>query len=113
LQAALAIALILLSDLRGLLGYLGFTLSISAALSVASLFVLARREGHGSVAVWGYPWTPLFYVLATLTLAVLAGRREPMQLLAAVVTIVSGSVVFYAFGLHKVAAPAQPPTTNH
>jgi Mn2+/Fe2+ NRAMP family transporter len=45
--------------------------------------------------------TPLFYVLATLGLAILAGRREPMQLLAAVITIVSGSVVFYAFGLHK------------
>ena len=104
LQAALAIGLILLSDLRGLLGYLGFTLSISAALSVASLFVIARREGRGSVAVWGYPLTPVFYVAATLVLAVIAGRREPMQLLAAVITIVSGSVVFYAFGLHKVAS---------
>lgn len=106
LQAALAIALILVSDLRGLLGYLGFTLSISAALSVASLFVIARREGRGALAVWGYPLTPLLYVLATLVLAALAGRREPLQLLAALVTIVSGSVVFYAFGLHKVAAPA-------
>ena len=105
LQAALAIALILLSDLRGLLSYLGFTLSISAALSVASLFVIARREGRPPSAVWGYPLTPVFYVAATLILAILAGRREPMQLLAAVVTIVSGSVVYYAFGLHKVAAP--------
>ena len=106
LQAALAVALILLSDLRGLLGYLGFTLSISAALSVISLFVIARREGRRAIAVWGYPLTPLFYVLATLLLAALAGRREPMQLLAAIITIVSGSVVFYAFGLHKVAPPA-------
>ena len=104
-QAALAIALILLSDLRGLLGYLGFTLSISAALSVASLFVIARREGRQAVAVWGYPFTPIFYVAATLLLAALAGRREPMQLLAAVITIVSGSVVYYAFGLHKAAPP--------
>jgi amino acid transporter len=104
LQAALAIALILLSDLRGLLSYLGFTLSISAALSVASLFVIARREGRRPSAVWGYPLTPIFYVAATLVLAILAGRREPMQLLAAVITIVSGLVVYYAFGLHKAAA---------
>jgi APA family basic amino acid/polyamine antiporter len=107
LQAALAIGLILLSDLRGLLGYLGFTLSISAALSVVSLFVIARREGRKALAVWGYPLTPLFYVGATLLLAVIAGRREPVQLLAAVVTIVSGSVVFYAFGLHRVASRAR------
>lgn len=106
LQAGLAIALILLSDLRGLLSYLGFTLSISAALSVASLFVIAHREGSRSVAVWGYPLTPVFYVAATLVLAAMAGSREPMQFSAAVITIVSGSVVYYAFGLHKVARPS-------
>ena len=105
-QAALAIVLILLSDLRGLLSYLGFTLSISAALSVASLFVIARREGSQSIAVPGFPFTPIFYVTATLVLAAIAGWREPVQFLAAVVTIVSGSAVFYAFGLHKVAPPA-------
>jgi hypothetical protein len=103
LQAGLAIGLILLSDLRGLLSYLGFTLSISAALSVASLFVIAGREGRRSVAVWGYPLTPVFYVAATLVLAAMAASREPMQFLAAVITIVSGSVVYYGFGLHKVA----------
>ena len=105
-QAALAIVLILLSDLRGLLSYLGFTLSISAALSVASLFVIARREGRQAISAWGYPFTPIFYVAATLILAAIAGRREPVQLFAALITIVSGSVVYYAFGLHKTAPPA-------
>ena len=104
-QAALAILFIIISDLRGLLSYLGFTLSISAALSVASLFVIAKREGRQSVSVWGYPFIPVFYVVVTLVLAAIAGWREPMQLLAAVVTIVSGSAVYYAFGLHKVAPP--------
>lgn len=94
-QAALAILLISLSDLRGLLGYLGFTLSISAALSVASLFILAKREGRQTIAVPGYPFTPLFYVIVTLVLAGIAGARDPMQLLAAVVTIASGSVAYY------------------
>lgn len=108
-QAALAIVVIMLSDLRGLLSYLGFTLSISAALSVAALFVIARREGRQAVSVWGYPFTPLFYVLVTLVLAGIAGWREPVQLLAAVVTIVSGSVVYYAFGLHKIAPPVAVP----
>jgi APA family basic amino acid/polyamine antiporter len=111
-QAALAIVVIAMSDLRGLLSYLGFTLSLSAALSVASLFVIAKREGRQAVSVWGYPFTPLFYVLVTLVLAGIAGWREPVQLLAAVVTIVSGSVVYYAFGLHKVAAPMAIPAAE-
>jgi APA family basic amino acid/polyamine antiporter len=105
-QAALAIVVIAVSDLRGLLSYLGFTLSLSAALSVASLFIIAAREGRQAVSVPGYPLTPIFYVGVTLVLAGIAGSREPMQLLAAIVTIVSGSVVYYAFGLHRVAAPA-------
>jgi hypothetical protein len=49
----------------------------------------------------------VFYVVATLGLAAIAGWREPVQFLAAVITIVSGSAVYYAFGLHK-AAPAPP-----
>jgi hypothetical protein len=58
------------------------------------------------VSVWGYPFTPAFYVVATLILAAIAGRRSPMELLTAVITIVSGSLVFYAFGLHRVTMPA-------
>jgi APA family basic amino acid/polyamine antiporter len=107
-QALLAIALIALSDLRGLLSYLGFTLSMSAALTVASLFIIARREGRGAVAVWGYPLTPVFYVAATLILAGIAGSRQPVELLTALITIASGSVVYYAFGLHRVTASAVP-----
>jgi APA family basic amino acid/polyamine antiporter len=101
-QAVLAIAVIALSDLRGLLSYLGFTLSISGALTVAALFVVARREGRQAVSVWGYPFTPAFYVIVTLVLAAIAGRRAPVELLTSVITIVSGCAVFYAFGLHKV-----------
>ncbi len=103
----------LVSDLRGLLSYLGFTLSVSAALTVASLFLIAKREGRAAVAVWGYPFTPAFYVLATLILAALAGRRSPIELLTMVITLVSGSLVYYAFGLHRAwQLPARSVTTN-
>jgi APA family basic amino acid/polyamine antiporter len=109
-QALFGILVIAMSDLRGLLGYLGFTLSMSAALSVASLFIVAKREGRQAIQVWGYPWTPLLYVGITLLLAGIAGWRDPLQLAAAVATIVSGSVVYYLFGLHRVApsAPLAP-----
>jgi fructoselysine transporter len=106
-QALLAIALIALSDLRGLLSYLGFTLSMSGALTVASLFLVVKREGRGAVKVWGYPFTPAFYVLATLILAGIAGRRQPVELLTAVITIASGSLVYYVFGLNRVSVSRQ------
>jgi APA family basic amino acid/polyamine antiporter len=103
-QALLAIALIALSDLRGLLSYLGFTLSLSAALTVGSLFIIARRQGRAAVAVWGFPITPVFYIAATLILAAIAGRRQPLELVTSLITIASGSVVYYLFGLHRVTS---------
>ena len=45
----LAILLVLVSDLRSLLGYLGLTLSLSAAVTVSCLFVLRRRHGAGQL----------------------------------------------------------------
>ena len=95
LQALLAIVVIMIANLKELRSYLGFTLSISAALTVASLFVLRGREGPDAVPVAGYPITPAVFVIATLVLAALAGQRNPGELAAAAITIVSGSVVFF------------------
>lgn len=81
---------ILVADLKELLSYLGFTLSLSAALTVASVFVLARREGSRFRPMPGHPVVPAVYVAATVGLAALAGLRQPAQLAAAVVTIASG-----------------------
>ena len=109
LQAAFAIAVIAIADLKDLLSYLGFTLSMTAALTVASLFVLHARGGRKAVSVWGYPFTPIIYVGATLALAAIAGSRAPMELLTALITIISGSVVFYAFGLQTAATSTTGP----
>lgn len=95
LQAGLAILVILAADLKTLLSYLGFTLSLSAALTVASLFFLARRQRADFQPPWGYPLVPAIYIAVTLMLAVLAGIRTPAQFTAAVVTIVSGSLAYY------------------
>jgi APA family basic amino acid/polyamine antiporter len=103
-QAALAILLVLVSDLRSLLGYLGLTLSLSAALTVTCLFVLRRRHGAGEVPVTGSIVLPAIYVIATLGLALLAASRQPMEWLAAGVTVASGLVVWWGFGRRQFRA---------
>lgn len=95
LQGVLPIIVIVIADLKDLLSYLGFTLSISAALTVASLFVLRTRQGAEAVPVPGYPLTPAVFVITTLILAALAGQRNPAELAAALITILSGSAVFF------------------
>ncbi len=94
LQAVLAVVVVLIADLKNLLSYLGLTLSLSAAATVATLFLLRVREGPGSAAVWAYPVPPLLFVGATLIFASLAATRSPMEMLAAAVTLASGCVAF-------------------
>ena len=97
-QAALAIVLVLVSDLRSLLGYLGLTLSLSAALTVSCVFVLRRRHGTAAVPVTGSVVLPGIYVVATVTLAVLAAGRQPQEWLAAGVTVASGLIAWRLIG---------------
>jgi APA family basic amino acid/polyamine antiporter len=94
-QAALAILLVLVSDLRSLLGYLGLTLSLSAALTVSCVFILRRRHGASAIPVAGSMVLPGIYVVATLGLALLAASRQPMEWLAAGVTVVSGLAAWW------------------
>ena len=93
---ALATLLVLVSDLRSLLGYLGLTLSLSAALTVSCLFVLRRRHGAREIPVAGSIVLPAIYVVATLGLALLAASRQPMEWLAAGITILTGLGAWWA-----------------
>jgi APA family basic amino acid/polyamine antiporter len=94
LQAVLAIIVIWIAELQALLSYLGFTLSVSAAVTVASLFVLRWREGAQKVPIPGYPFVPGCFVLCTLGFAGLASLRRPQEPLVGVATIAVG-IVFY------------------
>lgn len=100
LQVGLAIIVILISGLRELLSYLGFTLSISAAATVASLFVLRRREERGEreqMSMPGYPLVPGIFVTCTLGFAGLAALRRPWEPLAGLVTIAIGLLFYVLF----------------
>ncbi len=88
LQAVLATGVILVTRLENLLSYLGFTLAVTSALTVASLFVLARRER--AVPMRGWPWLPLTYVAGTLVIALLTAWRRPAEPLAGLVTVALG-----------------------
>lgn len=93
-QAVLAIIVIQVASLRQLLSYLGLTLSLSAALTVATLFVLRARGEKLNVPF--YPWPPLIFVAGTLLVAAIAGWRNPVELLVALATLAIGGI-FYLF----------------
>ncbi len=87
-QVLLAVVLVMASSLRELLSYLGLTLSLSAACSVACLFLpsIRRRLGDQAIIV-----APLVFVGATLLIAAVTAVRAPAQLVATAVTFATGA----------------------
>ncbi|MEE9282384.1 MAG: amino acid permease [Myxococcota bacterium] len=90
LQVGLAIVVVWVSDLVQLLGYIGFTLGLSAAATVGGLIALRRREGAERVPVPGYPWVPGLFVIATLTTAGFMVARAPFESTLGLATIALG-----------------------
>ncbi|TWU58202.1 APC family permease [Rubripirellula reticaptiva] len=91
-QAVLAIIVISVSTLTQLLGYLGLTLSVSSALTVAMLLVLRFRGEIERLPLYGIP--PVIYVIATLGIAVMYAISKPEQAIAAAATLVIGGMFF-------------------
>jgi APA family basic amino acid/polyamine antiporter len=100
LQVVLAVIVIWITELRELLSYLGFTLSVSAAATVASLFVLRRREGSQRVPIPGYPFVPGLFVLCSLGFAGLAAVRRPLEPLVGIATIALGIGLYLLSSMH-------------
>lgn len=94
MQSALAIVVVWIAGLRELLSYLGFTLALCTAATVATLFVVARRQPGIVAALPGYPWAPLVYVSFTLLFAALAATQSPWEMAAALATLVSGLLLY-------------------
>ena len=99
LQAAVAVAMILTASYDKLLVYIGFTLSLSAMLTVIGL-VRLRFESRGpapAYRTWGYPLTPLIFILGSLWIVVFSVVSRPAPALWGVATIAAGLCVYACF----------------
>ena len=87
LQVALALIVFWIGQLAQLLSYIGFTLGVSAAVTVLAAMDLRRREGGDSMPFPGYPWIPGLFVAFTLLAAVFAATRRPSEALLGLLTL--------------------------
>lgn len=96
LQATLALVMLFTSSFGALLTYIGFTLSISAALTVAGLFVLRRHEPDRArpYKAWGYPVTPALFVLFAAWMVIHSVAQRPLESLVGLGTIVLGLALY-------------------
>jgi amino acid transporter len=93
-QVALALLVLWVSRLAALLGYIGFTLGLSAAGTVAALVALRRREGPERLPIPVYPWAQAIFVLATLLVSGFMAAREPAQAALGLLTVAAGFPVY-------------------
>ena len=89
-QALLAIGIVFLSDLRQLIGTLGFTLGLSAAVTVGAAVWLRFREGAERVPMPGYPVVPALFVGFTLWSSAYLVFRSPSDALTGSVLLMLG-----------------------
>ncbi|TWU36622.1 Serine/threonine exchanger SteT [Novipirellula aureliae] len=99
-QAILAIVVIHLSSLKQLLSYLGFTLSVTAALTASLLFWVRGRSGE-RIRGWFYPIPPVIFVGGTLLTATLSAIESPKQAIAGLITIGFGALVYPFYNKSK------------
>jgi APA family basic amino acid/polyamine antiporter len=94
LECAVALAMLWSATYDRLLTFIGFTLSLVTAATVAGLFVLRRRKG-ARLAVPGWPWVPGLFLLAVLWMASFSVARRPVESLAGVATIGLGWIAYW------------------
>lgn len=92
-QALLAMVVVWLSDLRELLSYLGFTLSLSLVVTITSLFIATKKISK-KPPLPGYPWAPIIFIFSTVMFAVFAAINQPIEMIACLITFISGVLVY-------------------
>lgn len=113
LQGMLAIAVLWFSGLAELFGYIGFTLGLSAAATVAGLIALRLREGAERVPVPGFPWVPLAFVATTLATAGYMVVRRPLEAGLGLLTLLAGAPLYLWMKRSQAKAlVSHPPPTD-
>jgi APA family basic amino acid/polyamine antiporter len=97
LQVTITLLLLLTNSVERVMTYAGFTLNLASLAAVVGVWVLRRREPELArpYRAWGYPWTLLFFVVASVwTLGFVLAER-PVASLAGLGTLLLGAVIYW------------------
>lgn len=96
LQLVIVLFLIISSSFEAVITYLGFTLTLSACVTVLGVFVHRLRYPNISrpYRTWGYPFTPLIFLAVGLWMLVFILHDKPAESLAGLGTILLGIPVY-------------------
>ena len=110
-QGVLGALFVLVGDLGQLIRFVGFTLSIFAALTVGALFVLRSRGYRAPYRTPGYPLTPILFIALSGWIAYAQIVEHFRESLVVLVVLVVGGVLYHAFGRGTSHAPPRAGAT--
>lgn len=96
LQSLLALAMLWSATFTGLLTYIGFTLGLSTAATIAGLACTRLHEGK-SLKIPGWPWVPGLFVASILAISLFSIFQQPKQCLIGLATLFAGLVAWKIF----------------
>lgn len=96
-QGTLAAVMVLSGTFEQLLFYIGFALGIFPWMAVLGLILLRRRRPgmNRPYRVWGYPLTPLFFLIATAGILVVSFIGRPGPAMWAIATVAAGIPAYW------------------
>jgi len=99
LQAVIAIIMVITASFDKLLLYIGFTLSLCAMLTVVGMILLRIKKPDlkRSYKTFGYPVTPLLFILGNLWIIFFCIKSRPITSLFGLGTIGLGVLVYSYF----------------
>ncbi len=98
-QAGIAMVMVITASFDKLLFYIGFTLSLFAVFTVAGLIVLRLRRPSlpRAYRTWGYPFTPLLFIVGNLWIIYFSITNKWIVSLFGLGTIATGSLAYRFF----------------
>ncbi len=113
-QALLSVVVLWITDLRGIISYLGLTLSLCSALTVATVFRLASVDLNPNDEIpkvhWYEKLAAAAYILGTMVMmgAVITRENGIYEVLASAITFVSGTALYLVWSILRPSEAESP-----
>jgi APA family basic amino acid/polyamine antiporter len=100
-QLVVSLILLFAMDFPQLIYYIAFTLSLFTMLTVLGMMILRFREGKpAGYSAWGYPVTPILFLVTTGAVAIFFVQDKPTESLYGLSTAAVG-YIFYLLSKKK------------